>query len=169
MGRDANGRQGGLRERIAHLAARIMAEDGVDDFAYAKRKAARQAGARDARAMPDNKEISVEMKKKMQAQLRMKLTPGVQEGEIEGSLHDAMMQLMPDMKMDPEGMKPGNTPQKMVDAMLNGWRKKYGNLPDVEPISMETDPTPPALNSRVTRRSETALNEALATTGKLTR
>ena len=57
MGRDANGRQGGLRERIAHLAARIMAEDGVDDFAYAKRKAARQAGARDARAMPDNKEI----------------------------------------------------------------------------------------------------------------
>lgn len=119
--------------------------------------------------MPDGKEMSVEMKEKMQAQLRMKLTPGMQEGEIEGSLHDAMMQLMPAMKMDPEGMKPGNTPQKMVDAMLNGWRKKYGNLPDVEPISMETDPTPPALNSRVTRRSETALNEALATTGKLTR
>ena len=57
MGRDTNAKQGGLRERIAHLAARIMAEDGVDDFGYAKRKAARQAGARDARAMPDNKEI----------------------------------------------------------------------------------------------------------------
>lgn len=57
MGRDSNSKQGGLRERIAHLAARIMAEDGVDDFGYAKRKAARQAGARDARAMPDNKEI----------------------------------------------------------------------------------------------------------------
>jgi hypothetical protein len=57
MGRDPTGKQGGLRERIAHLAARIMAEDGVDDFAYAKRKAARQAGARDARAMPDNREI----------------------------------------------------------------------------------------------------------------
>ena len=57
MGRDSNGRQGSLRERIAHLAARIMAEDGVDDFGYAKRKAARQAGALDARAMPDNKEI----------------------------------------------------------------------------------------------------------------
>ncbi|MPZ42091.1 MAG: hypothetical protein GEV05_01555 [Betaproteobacteria bacterium] len=34
-----------------------MAEDGVDDFGYAKRKAARQAGARDAKAMPDNQEI----------------------------------------------------------------------------------------------------------------
>jgi hypothetical protein len=46
-----------LRERIAHLAARIMAEDGVDDFGYAKRKAARQAGVRDAKAMPDNQEV----------------------------------------------------------------------------------------------------------------
>ena len=57
MGRDSNNKQGGLRDRIAHLAARIMAEDGVDDFGYAKRKAARQAGAQDARAMPDNKEV----------------------------------------------------------------------------------------------------------------
>jgi hypothetical protein len=57
MGRDISGKQGSLRGRIAHLAARIMAEDGIDDFGYAKRKAARQAGARDARAMPDNQEI----------------------------------------------------------------------------------------------------------------
>ncbi|MCC6535203.1 MAG: hypothetical protein IT531_21855 [Burkholderiales bacterium] len=57
MARDHSGKQSHLRERIAHLAARIMAEDGVDDFGYAKRKAARQAGATDARAMPDNREI----------------------------------------------------------------------------------------------------------------
>jgi hypothetical protein len=57
MGRDRSSRQGGLRERIAHLAARIMAEDGIDDFGYAKRKAARQAGAQDSRAMPDNDEV----------------------------------------------------------------------------------------------------------------
>jgi hypothetical protein len=57
MTRDSSGKNGHLRERIAHLAARIMAEDGVDDFGYAKRKAARQAGARDAKAMPDNQEI----------------------------------------------------------------------------------------------------------------
>jgi len=57
MTRDSSGKQGNLRERIAHLAARIIAEDGVDDFAYAKRKAARQAGAPNARSMPDNAEI----------------------------------------------------------------------------------------------------------------
>jgi hypothetical protein len=58
MTRDGFGKSNGhLRERIAHLAARIMAEDGIDDFGYAKRKAARQAGARDAGAMPDNTEI----------------------------------------------------------------------------------------------------------------
>jgi hypothetical protein len=57
MTRDSSGKQSNLRERIAHLAARIMAEDGIDDFAYAKRKAARQAGAPNARAMPDNVEI----------------------------------------------------------------------------------------------------------------
>jgi hypothetical protein len=74
----------------------------------------------------------------------MKLTPGMQESEIEGSLHDAMMKLMPDMKMDKEGMKPGNTPQQMVDAMLKGWQEKHGNMPDAEPIDMSSDPAPPA-------------------------
>ena len=57
MARESSGKNGHLRERIAHLAARIMAEDGVDDFGYAKRKAARQVGARDAKAMPDNHEV----------------------------------------------------------------------------------------------------------------
>ena len=74
--------------------------------------------------------MSTEMKEKMRDQLRMKLTPGMQDGEIEGSLHDAMMKLMPDMKMDPETMKPGKASQKMVDMMLKGWREKHGNMPD---------------------------------------
>lgn len=57
MARDSFGKQGNLRERIAHMAARIIAEDGVDDFGYAKRKAARQAGVADSRSMPDNEEV----------------------------------------------------------------------------------------------------------------
>lgn len=57
MSRNHGGKNGALREEIAHLAARIIAEDGVDDFAYAKRKAARQIGAADARSMPDNEEV----------------------------------------------------------------------------------------------------------------
>lgn len=45
------------RSRIAHLAARIMAEDGIEDYATAKRKAARQTGVADARQLPTNEEI----------------------------------------------------------------------------------------------------------------
>ena len=46
-----------MRERIAQLAARLMAVDGIDDFALAKRKAARQAGAPDTRNLPNNEEV----------------------------------------------------------------------------------------------------------------
>jgi hypothetical protein len=56
MPRDhGNNRQ--MRERIAHLAARLMAVDGIDDYALAKRKAARQAGAPDTRNLPNNDEV----------------------------------------------------------------------------------------------------------------
>jgi len=56
MSRDyGNNRQ--MRERIAQLAARLMAVDGIDDFALAKRKAARQAGAPDTRNLPNNEEV----------------------------------------------------------------------------------------------------------------
>jgi hypothetical protein len=45
------------RLRIAHLAARLMAEDGIEDYGAAKRKAARQAGLPDTRQLPTNEEI----------------------------------------------------------------------------------------------------------------
>lgn len=51
-----------MRARIAAAAARIMAEDGVDDFALAKRKAARQLGASDTEALPRNDEIEAELR-----------------------------------------------------------------------------------------------------------
>jgi predicted nucleotidyltransferase len=46
-----------MRERIAHQAARLIAEDGLQDYASAKRKAARQIGAPDTRNLPDNDEV----------------------------------------------------------------------------------------------------------------
>jgi hypothetical protein len=61
MGRKSN-RQAGMRVRIAAAAARIMAEDGVDDFALAKRKAARQLGASDTEALPANEEVEAELR-----------------------------------------------------------------------------------------------------------
>lgn len=56
MPRD-NGNNRQMRERIAHLAARLMAVDGIDEYALAKRKAARQAGAPDTRNLPSNDEV----------------------------------------------------------------------------------------------------------------
>ena len=51
-----------VRENIAHIAARLMAEDGIEDYAQAKRKAARQLGAIDTRQLPDNDEIDAALK-----------------------------------------------------------------------------------------------------------
>jgi hypothetical protein len=45
------------RSSIAHAAARLMAEDGIEDYALAKRKAARQVGVPDTRELPTNEEI----------------------------------------------------------------------------------------------------------------
>ena len=93
-----------------------------------------------------------EMHERMMAQFQMKMTDGLQEGEIPGSLHDAMMKIMPDMQMDPETMGPGKTPHKMVEVMLEGWERKYGDMPDVEPYPMERQPVPPpALNQGANR------------------
>jgi len=61
MARKSN-RQTAMRARIAAAAARIMAQDGVDDFALAKRKAARQLGALDTQALPRNDEIEAELR-----------------------------------------------------------------------------------------------------------
>jgi len=55
-------RQNGTRARIAAAAARIMAEDGIDDFALAKRKAAKQLGATDSQSLPANDEIEAELR-----------------------------------------------------------------------------------------------------------
>jgi len=50
------------RRTIAHLAARLMAEDGIEDYALAKRKAARQAGVPDTRELPNNEEIDAALR-----------------------------------------------------------------------------------------------------------
>jgi hypothetical protein len=50
------------RSSIAHAAARLMAEDGIEDYALAKRKAARQVGIPDTRELPTNEEIDEALK-----------------------------------------------------------------------------------------------------------
>lgn len=47
------------RERIAHIAARLIAEHGLSDWALAKRKAARQLMLPESASLPSNDEIEV--------------------------------------------------------------------------------------------------------------
>ena len=61
MARNSN-RRTDMRARIAAAAARLMAEDGFDDFALAKRKAARQLGAAETESLPRNDEIEAELR-----------------------------------------------------------------------------------------------------------
>ncbi|OAM52177.1 hypothetical protein A7981_01425 [Methylovorus sp. MM2] len=62
MAKDNSGRQHQLRQLVAQHAARMMAEDGISDYAYAKRKAGRQLGVLDANCLPTNTEIEEEIR-----------------------------------------------------------------------------------------------------------
>jgi hypothetical protein len=55
--REYTNRRDLMREQLAHHAAKLMAEDGITDHAFAKRKAARQLGAADTQHMPSNQEV----------------------------------------------------------------------------------------------------------------
>jgi hypothetical protein len=57
MHRRPNPRADMLRQAVADEAARIMREQGVDDFLLAKRKAADRLGVTDASILPRNTEI----------------------------------------------------------------------------------------------------------------
>jgi hypothetical protein len=46
-----------MREQLAHQAAKLMAEGDITDYAFAKRKAARQLGASDTQHLPSNQEV----------------------------------------------------------------------------------------------------------------
>jgi hypothetical protein len=51
-----------LRQMIAQQAARMMAEDGVHDYAYAKKKAGKQLGVSENSVLPTNAEIEEEIR-----------------------------------------------------------------------------------------------------------
>ncbi len=57
MAKDHEQRRDLMREQLAHQAARLMAEDGITDYAFAKRKAAKQLGAADTHHLPSNHEV----------------------------------------------------------------------------------------------------------------
>ena len=62
MPKEQKFKQQHMRARIAAVAARMIAEDGIEDFATAKRKAARQLGTGDTQSLPNNDEIEAELR-----------------------------------------------------------------------------------------------------------
>ena len=51
-----------LRTQIANAAARLIAENGLADYAQAKRKAARSLGLPDSTPLPENAEVDSELR-----------------------------------------------------------------------------------------------------------
>lgn len=51
-----------LRQMIAQQAARMMAEEGISDYGYAKKKAGRQLGVTDKQGLPSNLEVEEEIR-----------------------------------------------------------------------------------------------------------
>ncbi len=74
-------------------------------------------------------------------QARLKMTPGMQPGEIPGSLHDALMQLVPNMRMNREATRPGTGDPHMTEMMVEGWRSRVAATPAIEPLPMTGEPT----------------------------
>lgn len=60
--KELSSRHAQMRIRIAQLAAQLMVEHGIRDFALAKRKAARQLGAPESHSLPANEEIEAALR-----------------------------------------------------------------------------------------------------------
>jgi len=60
--RNGHGRFDPMRRKLASLAAEMMARDGITDYGFAKRKAARQLGVPATEALPDNAEIETALR-----------------------------------------------------------------------------------------------------------
>lgn len=67
-----------IRRDITSLAARMMAEEGISSYGFAKRKAAKQLGIPDSEVLPGNQEIEAALRDYMslyqEDELRQRLT-----------------------------------------------------------------------------------------------
>jgi hypothetical protein len=95
----------GTRERLAHEAARMMAEGGIEDFGLAKRKAAERLGIRGAGALPTNAEIEVCLAERLRI-----FDPDDTQGRL-----DSLRRVAADVMLDLEAFSP-----RLVGAVLSG-------------------------------------------------
>jgi hypothetical protein len=108
-----NTRRNQMRSHLAYLAARLMAEGGIQDYAQAKQKAARQAGVPDTQSLPDNREIE-EALRTYQALYQQE-----EHGRILSQLREQAVQLM-------ELFEPFNP--YLVGSVLDGTAGRYSDI-----------------------------------------
>ena len=101
------------RAQIAHLAARFMVEDGIEDYALAKRKAARAVGAADARVLPDNSEVEAALTE--------------YRAIYEGAVHPARLQRLRETALDTMRDLAAFNPY-LVGAVLRGTAGKFAGV-----------------------------------------
>jgi hypothetical protein len=111
--REPAGRYAQMRQRIAQLAAQLMAEHGIRDFALAKRKAARQLGAADSHSLPSNDEIEAELKAYQALYI-----PDEHRGVIETLRRQALEVLLALQRFDPV----------LVGPVLNGTASRHSDI-----------------------------------------
>jgi hypothetical protein len=109
----AAGRDQQMRTRIAQEAARLMSEEGIQDFYAAKRKAAQHLGAPDTRNMPRNQEVEVAL------QEYQRLFRGEQQTGHLRVLREAAVQAMRFLA----GFKP-----RLVGSVLSGTAGRHADI-----------------------------------------
>lgn len=80
---------------------------------------------------------------------------GIEPGEVEGSLRDAIMAVAPGMRMMPGSVEPGETPAIMTEMMVASWMRKAARMPDIPPIDMSVEPVLPPIGQASVARVAT--------------
>ncbi|MGW8310210.1 MAG: hypothetical protein ACWGNB_04020 [Thiogranum sp.] len=109
----AAGRDQQMRTRIAQEAARLMSEEGIQDFYAAKRKAAQHLGAPDTRNMPRNQEVEAAL------QEYQRLFRGEQQSGHLRVLREAAVQAMRFLA----GFRP-----RLVGSVLSGTAGRHADI-----------------------------------------
>lgn len=106
-------RRNQLRERVAQLAAQLMAEHGIQDFGLAKRKAARQMGVEDGHNLPGNQEIELALKS--------------YQALYHGESHPARLRLLREIAVDTMQMLADYHPY-LTGSVLNGTAGPHSDI-----------------------------------------
>lgn len=113
MVKRANPRAEQLRRALALEAARIMSEQGIDDYRLAKRKAAERLGATDIAVLPKNTEIEAAL-----AEHQRLFEADTHSSELQSARHTALQAMQVLQKFEP----------RLVGPVLSGTASAHSEI-----------------------------------------